>query len=74
MTSDEIVTLREAAQETGRTLKSLQLAAQRRRLNARKVGDAHRAVWVTTREDVARWVAQVQLLPAPGRPSSRAVR
>lgn len=72
MTSSEIVTLHEAAQETGRPYLSLLAAARRGRLDARTVGRSPSLrMWVTTRDDVARYVAGAQLRTAPGRKAQR---
>lgn len=63
----DVVTLAQAADESGRNLAALQKAAQRGKLRAIKVGRPSSQVWVTTRADVAEWIADAELAKADNR-------
>ena len=55
---EELVSLEEAARLIGVTAHALQVAAGRRTLRARRMGPPNRGLWVTTREEVARYHAE----------------
>ncbi len=63
---DDLLTIPEAAEAVGYDPAALRKAAQRGRLDARKVGGS-RGPYVTTRESVARYVAEVEAWRAGGR-------
>lgn len=59
MSLDEIISMEEAAEISGRAPVSMRAAAARGRLDARRIGKGPRAVWVTTREAVSEYVAMI---------------
>jgi hypothetical protein len=68
MNLDELLTLADAAELTGRSVASLQKAAMRGRLEARLLGTARgHGEYVTTRDAVARYVAEVEAWRSSGR-------
>lgn len=69
MTLDDIITLGEAAELLGRSPDAMKKAAQRGRLEARRLGEGNgqRALWITTRPAVAAYRAQVIEMQRPGR-------
>jgi hypothetical protein len=55
---DEVIDLREAAEIAGRTEEAMRKACQRGTLPAKRVGGAvHRSTWVTTRQELAEYIA-----------------
>lgn len=57
-TVDDIIDLREAAEIAGRSEEAMRKACQRGTLPAKRVGGAvHRSTWVTTRQELAEYIA-----------------
>lgn len=56
---EDVITLDEAAEISGRAPVSLRAAAARGRLEAKRVGQGPGAVWITTRDAIAYYMADV---------------
>lgn len=56
---EDVIGLEEAAEIAGRQPVSMRRAAALGKLNARRIGSGGHAVWVTTREDVSRYLAYI---------------
>lgn len=58
MDLDDVLTVREAAELTGKSEQTIRKAILRRSLRGRRLGEAdHRSIWITTREDLESWLA-----------------
>jgi hypothetical protein len=74
MTLDDIISLDEAAEIAGRQPVSMRRAAAIGKLDARRIGQPGRALWVTTREAVSEYLAYVASVAWAAQPRTRARR
>jgi hypothetical protein len=65
-----VLTLEEAAELVGRSPTTLRDAALRGRLEARRIGDDYRGLWITTEAAVAAYIASTREARRP-RPRPR---
>jgi len=67
----DLLSMEDAAEISGRAPVTMRMAAARGALEAKRIGDGQRAVWVTTRGAVSAYIARVATYAASHQPQSQ---